>query len=444
MNTLNPLRLGAVIAALALSAMWPVALRASTSTIDVLSYRAVVRPDIPARHVSGQVTIRARVLVDGTAVVRLDRGQLTIEHVRDERHALAFDVPSQQLVVHLQRAVRAGTIVTLTVVYAGSPRTGLQFVPERRQAYTIFSTSQWLVCVDDPGDKATLDLEVQVPVDLQVIGSGTPTGQRPRPAGIVAHHFRLSRPTSSFLFGFAAGPFRTIEHRTSGTTIVFAGDGFTDDELRQVFRETPAMLRFFEERAGLSLPGDRYAQVLVANTAGQEAAGFAMLSEAYGRSILADASATTLLAHELAHQWWGHLVTCREWTHFWLNEGVATFMAAAWIGHRFGREAYEQEIARARARVEQVRQESGDRPLVFPSWERPTAADRVIVYQKGALALHALREEVGEDAFWTGMRAYLKAFQGQAVVSADFQAVMERAADRSLKAFFDEWVYGHP
>src|SRR5262249_31150989 len=160
-----------------------------------------------------------------------------------------------------------------------------------------------------------------------------------------------------------------------------------------------------------------YTQVLVANTAGQEAAGFSMLSDAYGRAVLNDPPAISLIAHELAHQWWGNLVTCRDWTHFLLNEGFATFMAAAYDDRRFGSEAYRGDIEGIRVRYGEVRQTGGDRSLVFPDWNRPSASDRTIVYQKGAFVLHVLRELLGDEPFWAGIRRYTIAHAGRSVTT---------------------------
>jgi aminopeptidase N len=135
------------------------------------------------------------------------------------------------------------------------------------------------------------------------------------------------------------------------------------------------------------------------------------------------------------------MVTCRDWNHFWLNEGIATFMAAAYIEHRFGRAAYMREIDTYRANYEKVRAAGKDKSLVFPDWLNPTPEDRTLVYDKGAYVMHLLREEMGERAFWNGLRLFTRRHFGKSVVTSDFVTAMEQANDKSLKEFFARWVY---
>ncbi len=135
------------------------------------------------------------------------------------------------------------------------------------------------------------------------------------------------------------------------------------------------------------------------------------------------------------------MVTCHAWTEFWLNEGFATFMAAAYREQRFGRDAYLADVASMRERYEQVRARGNDRPLVFPNWDRPSADDRTLVYQKGAYILHELRELLGDAAFWAGIRLYTTAHAGKSVTTGDFRAAMEQASGMDLRAFFDRWIY---
>lgn len=150
--------------------------------------------------------------------------------------------------------------------------------------------------------------------------------------------------------------------------------------------------------------------MLAAGGVEQEMSGFTVMRETYGREVLANERAVWLGAHELAHQWWGNMVTNRDWNHFWLNEGIASFMTAAYKEHRFGRDEYLREIESYRTSYHKVRDMGKDRSLVFPDWDRPTAEDRTLVYDKGAYVLHLLREELGEGTFWAGIRQYTRRY----------------------------------
>jgi aminopeptidase N len=408
---------------------------------DVLGYVATVRPDIQGGTVTGDVSIHLRLLSGKAETIELDRADLVIDEVRQQGRRLDFDLLPRRVRVHLPTPVARGESRELAISYHGAPRSGLRFVAERQQAYTIFSTSEWLVCVDAPDDKATFDLRLVLPAGLKAIGTGTLVSERPEPDGTIVHRFRQKRRASSYLFGFAAGRFIEVKAARGNTALRYLGDGFSPDELSRVFRDTPGMLDFFTRRAGVAYPLDTYTQALVANTAGQEAWGFSLLSDAYGHAVLDDPAAISLIAHELAHQWWGNLITCQDWTHFWLNEGFATFMAAAYDEERFGREVYLRDIDRARVRYEAVREAGGDRSLVFPEWNHPTANDRTIVYQKGAYVLHLLREQIGDDMFWAGIRRYTATHAGGSVTTDDFKRSMEESSGLNLSAFFDTWVY---
>jgi len=281
---------------------------------------------------------------------------------------------------------------------------------------------------------------VSMPAGWRAAGSGREVEQRTRD-NRTTYRWRHERETSSFLYGFVAGTFAEATGKRGNVSLRYLGSAFSAGELQQIFRETPDMLAFFEERAGVPYPGDSYTQALVAMSGGQELSGLSHMSEAYGRAVLADATATGLIAHELAHQWWGDLVTNRDWTHFWLNEGFATFMAAAYKERARGHDAYLADVEGWRKRVERLRASGTDRPLVFPDWNRPTADDRAVVYQKGALVLHELRELLGDQPFWTAIRAYTREYAGHDVTSPGMQRAFETSSGRNLTAFFAEWVY---
>ena len=145
--------------------------------------------------------------------------------------------------------------------------------------------------------------------------------------------------------------------------------------------------------------------------------------------------------HELAHQWWGNLVTCATWRDFWLNEGITTFMTAAWKEHRYGRAAYIAELDVARARLAKASELGFDKPLAWNGQYPSLGTRRAIQYSKGALFMDHLRRELGERAFWSGLRKFTRDHAGGTVTSIDLQRAMERSSRRDLSALFATWVF---
>jgi aminopeptidase N len=405
----------------------------------ITHYDARLEPNLTARSISGSVTLTLAPRGPSAGTLTLNRGTLEIDSVIEQGAARTFEIDGSIVRITLPPRDTTGNR-TLTVTYHGTPRNGLSFVPEREQIYTIFSTSQWMVAEDSPGARATFGLRLIVPRGWAVAASGREVSRQSLSADMDLSEWRQDVAVPTYTFGFAAGRFSVVSDPSPGVALRYLSNGFSDADVRRIFGETRQMIAFFAERAGRPYPGTAYTQALVARTAGQEMAGVSILSDAYGRSVLDDPTSVSLIAHELAHQWWGNMVTCREWTHFWLNEGFATFMAAAYREHRFGRDAYEADVATMRTRYEQVRDRGGDRPLVFPDWNRPSADDRTLVYQKGAYVLHRLRLALGDRLFWEGIRFYTGRHFGTAVTTADFQIAMEQATKRDLRRFFREWV----
>jgi aminopeptidase N len=406
-----------------------------TSVIAVTHYAGYLEPKLDAGTIAGSVTLT----LDGSSagVVRLQKGELTIDAVERQGRAIAFDVTGQTLTIN----VGEGAARSVMVRYHGAPRSGLTFAPERKQLYTSFFTSRWMPVMDAPDARATFHLQLVVAREWTVVGNGRETGRRSISSTEDVSEWRQERPVPTYTFGFAAGDYEQVAVSKGAIAEHYLANGFSHDDLRRVFVDTASMLAFFTERSGVPFPGDRYSQILVPRSAGQEMAGYSIVSEEYGRAVLNDPTVVSLLAHELAHQWWGNSVTCREWTHFWLNEGFATFMAAAYREHRFGREVYLRDVDAMRTRYERVRDAGRDRSLVFPNWDSPTPDDRTLVYQKGGYVLHLLRQSLGDQLFWAGIRHYTKTNLGRSVMSDDFRRAMEEATGRDLGAFFTEWVY---
>ena len=407
----------------------------ASTHLDVLDYAATIEPDIAGKSVKGSVVIR----FSTTATeVEFDRGELTINAVSAAGAPLQFSTTNRKVRVSLPSGKRVNEI---EIAFHGTPRFGIRFFPDRQQVYTVFSTSQWMVCVDDPADKATLTFKLILPAALTPIANGRFVSQRELPNNRRISEWRQDTANSTYVFGFAAGPFQVVKEKRKNVEFQYLATNYTATELRRIFRDTPDMLDFFEQRAGVKYADRTYTQVLAAGGVAQEMSSFTALREAYGKEVLENEQGIWLAAHELAHQWWGNMVTNRDWNHFWLNEGIASFMAAAYLEHRFGRAAYMREIETYRTNYEKVRAAGKDKSLVFPDWLNPTREDRTLVYDKGAYVVHLLREAMGERAFWNGLRLFTRRHFGKSVVTTDFIAAMEEANGKSLNEFFAKWVY---
>jgi aminopeptidase N len=262
------------------------------------------------------------------------------------------------------------------------------------------------------------------------------------PDGLVLHRWQSTRPYSPYLYAFAAGPLTRRSVRTAAGELVFLDASGGKADLAGLIAETPGIAAFLADKAGMKLPDDRYIQIVVPGSEAQESASFSLIGETELDRERDDPSSAWVAAHEMAHQWWGNLVTCATWQDFWLQEGMATFMTAAWQEHVSGAAGYRRELDAARRRVERVREIGFDKPLAWGGKYPSLGARRAVQYSKGALFLAHLREMIGDGAFWDGVRRYTRQHAGGIVTSRDFQRAMEQASGRDLSATFREWVYG--
>ena len=416
--------------------------KAQTASFDVTDYDARIEPDMTNKSVKGKVSVKFDSLKNNLSEIHLNAGVLEIDAAREGKSALKFEKRESILIISLARPARAGEKREIEIEYHGAPRFGIRFFPEQTQVYTLFSTSQWMPCVDSPDDRAAFRLNLILPKGLKAVGNGRFIRQRALPGNKISSEWEQKSAIPTYIFGFAAGNFRELTQNHKGVKLRYlAAMQFSEKEIRQIFRDTADMLDFFESKAGVRYAGEVYTQVLAAGRVEQEMSSFTAMNEDYGRAVLKNEKDIWLGAHEFAHQWWGNMVTNRDWTHFWLNEGIATFMTAAYKEHRFGREEYLAEIEKSRMRYEKVRAAGKDKSLVFPDWNRPASEDRVLVYQKGAYVTHLLREEMGDEAFWKGLKDYTQKYWGKSVTTADFQKTMEKSSGKDLSAFFNKWIY---
>ena len=318
--------------------------------------------------------------------------------------------------------------------FQAAPTRGFRWLADGAGLFTAFHCEAWMICSPDPAARATLKLEIILPPNSGLTATG-PGQLRKHWIDSAGDHFRFETgPVQTYLFSFAVAKFTTS--KSGPFTILAAGPGHA-----KAFETTASAAAFFREIGGDDAIPVGYTQAFTPQKGlAQEAAASALMSEDYLTRLERDGD-SVLLAHELAHQWWGALVGIRSWSDFWLNEGMAEFMSHAYEERIKGRPAYDRAIAALRKQMDELRAKGSDRPLHFEKWKDATEALGPLPYVKGALFLDRIRRELGETAFWRGIRQYTSSRAGQLVDSRDFHSAMEKSAGRSLAGLFEEEVF---
>jgi aminopeptidase N len=413
----------------------------TSGQFDVLRYTLALSPDPAGKSVAGTEDIVFRKLGKDLRRIVFSPNALTIDSASVDGKRAPISRSSTELAFDLPAVLGQAKTATLHVLYHGVPARGIASTPSG--LYTSYFACDWMICSQDtPGDKAILELSLRVPKGMTTIAAGRRISVKPASDETEIHRWRMERPYSAYLYGFATGRYARVVERVDGAEIVYLSDVATEAELRPLFDQTPDMVRFLGDKAGIALPAESYMQLLVPGDEAQEAATYSVIGKDEIAPVLADPVADWVIVHELAHQWWGNAVTCASWRDFWLNEGITTFMTAAWKEHRFGRAAYDAELDIARQRVAKVREKGYDEPLAYAG-EYPTLGmRRAVQYSKGALFMDHLRTVLGDKAFWAGLRGYTRAHAGGTATSIDFERAMEKASGRDLRDVFAEWVFG--
>jgi aminopeptidase N len=407
---------------------------------QVERYAVALRPDIATASLSGTETIVVQSTSASLTQLSFSPNALRIADATVNDSPIQVSSSGEAIVFALPHALARGGTATLRFRIAGRPGRGVVAVPGG--LYTSYFACDWMVCLQDaPGDKAHLDLDLFLPAGIQSVGVGRAASATPLPGGLVLHRWRSVRPYSPYLYAFALGSFPRGSSRTAAGELVYLDGTGGKADLAKLFAQAPSIAAFFASKAGMALPDGRYVQLLVPGDEAQESAGFSLIGKAELDREQGDPSAAWVVAHEMAHLWWGNLVTCATWQDFWLNEGIATFMVAAWKEHSLGEAAYREELAVARRRVDRVAAIGFDKPLAWAGKYPSLGARRAVQYSKGALFLARLRETIGDVAFWKGLRDFTRRHAGGIVTSAKFQASMEAASRRDLSPIFREWVY---
>jgi len=426
---------------------------------------AAIRLNLATKSIQGEARY-AITLTDRIDHVDFDAAEMQINSVMVNGSEAHFNYDGRVLRIYITG--NAGSEFTVTVSYSAKPRNGVHFIlpdeyyKDRRPMVWTQGESEdnhyWLPIPDYPSVKLTSELTLIVPKPLTAVSNGYLVESRDL-GDETLWHWRLDKPHSAYLIAFAAAEFEVLEENCGGVEVKHYVPKGYGELAKYSFHRICDMLNFYSEYTGVKYPWPNYKHAVVSEFGGgMENTTVTILTDTTihdehahcpgskfpcpGRE---DFSSDGLVAHELAHQWFGDLVTTRDWGNIWLNEAFATYMEALYTRHSKGDDEFIYELHQnLRAYLNEYRRYS--RPIVTRLYKYPEEVFDRHTYEKGSLVLHTLKGIIGEENFRRGINIFLTRHAFSNADTEDLRKAMEEASGRPLDWFFNQFVYsaGHP
>jgi aminopeptidase N len=375
---------------------------------------------------------------------------------------LQFERSEQGVTVKLPKPLKRGKTLEVALKYrVDNARAGVYFtgpsVFEPGSPYQVWTQGQdedahfWypVLAADYPNHKLTTEVVATVPSGYVALSNGKLVSERlAAEDGTSTFHWLLDKPHVTYLVALVVGKFDKLTESYKDLPVEMYFDKKFSKEAKLYFKGTADLVALYSRLYGYEYPWPgKYAQAMVQKFifGGMENTGMTIMTD----QILSDSesfdefrlAALRLNAHELNHQWNGDLITCRDWSHAWLNEGAATYGEVEAVEHVFGlkerayylkglADLYFAEDARYR------------RPIVTNQYKEPIDLFDRHLYQKGGLVRHMIRYLLGDDGYYESVRTFLTDNAYQCVETLDLIKAIEKATGQNLREFFDQWVFG--
>ncbi len=413
-----------------------------------------IDPDFEEKKISCRQRLDILIIRD-TDSVELDASELEVRSV-SLSGKLEFRAIGDKLAIKLGRTYKEGSAIRLDISYSARPRKGFYFVsPDKHypskhvEAWTQGESTEsknWFPCIDHPQVKFTSEISVAAPAGMIAISNGRLVRVDKKGRDQV-YRWSGSNPHPAYLTSVVIGSYSQTGDKD---LLQYYVPHDRKQDWARSFEHTAEMLKFFEEYLGTKYPFEKYSQVAVQDFVygGMENSSCTTLTldTLHDKKAHLDFTSDYLVSHELAHQWFGDFVTCRDWQHVWLNEGFATYCEALYWEASRGRDEFQYYVMLT---ADDYLEEAGTRytrPIVTKVYKHPDDLFDRHTYEKGGCVLHMLRNHVGDSHFRRSLKTYLHRYANSTAETDDLRKVFELETGKSLQQFFDQWVYkeGHP
>lgn len=436
---------------------------------DVQHIMISLKLDLETKIVNGWVQTKFVPLSDNFNRFEVDAVGMNIQGVMlvndkntdlntDSLTELKFTYDKAKINVDLPKSYKKGDTLIYSVTYQTTdPEKGLYFISPTvtfpNKPYQVWSQGEgednryWIPCYDYPNEMASTEMYVTVKNSFQTLSNGILKTKTDNPDGTTTWHWVNELPHVSYLIMLGVGNWDVINDEWSGIPISSYVPVGQKEWGERSYRNTTDILKYFSEAINYKYPWGKFSQVAVEDYiyGGMENTGAVVLfaGSVYDASTEPDYNATGLVAHELAHQWWGDIVTCQNWNEIWLNESFATYFQCLYTEHSMGKDEFDYNIWRNGNSAMSVDSTIARKPIY--------ARDGLTTntYDKGSVVLNMLRYNIGDDNFWKAMNLYVTRHQHTPVVTKNLlDAVNETVNSNNMLAkpedyswFFEEWIY---
>ena len=420
-----------------------------TDFVDFLECKAEVKPLPIQKEVRGTCTYTF-VIKKAVDSIYIDAKKMAFDNVYLKNKKAMYKVTDDKL--WLFNNFKVGKEYSVSFNYKAHPKKAMYFIDWGHQDHPLANpqvwtqgqgkdNSNWIPSFDDMNEKVVFDVSVSFKKDYNVISNGELVSKTSKSDSINTWHYDMQQPMSSYLLAIAIGEYaKKVE--TSNNGIPLEMYYYPKDSLKvePTYRYTKQMFDFLEDEIGVEYPWQNYKQIPVKDFlyAGMENTSATIFSDAFVIDSVAfiDKNYVNVNAHELAHQWFGDLVTETHGTHHWLQEGFATYYALLAEKEVFGEDYYYHKLFETSQQLLRA-QETDTIPLMNPK------ASSLTFYQKGAWVLHSLREKVGDKVFKNSVKKYLLKHQFKNVETSDFISIVEEESQQNLSEFVNDWLVNY-
>jgi len=422
--------------------------------VDIHHIKIDVSVNIEAGMVKGNVTHTFSPFSSSLDAFSLDAEDMTILRARLAGKDIGFNQANDKAYLTLNKSMSWEDTAKVRLDYTANPRKGTYFIkpdetyPEKPlQAWTQgedMDNHHWVPLYDYPNDKATFEVSLTVEKKFTALSNGELISVKNNKDGTHTWHWHEHFPMVSYLISYVIGEFEKVEDSYNGIPVNYWVYEENKHEALRSFGLTTDMMKYFGNRTGIEYPYEKYDQVIIDDFmfGGMENITLTHNTDRtmFDEFAAPDVSSDGLVAHELAHQWFGDMLTTRNWAHAWLNEGFATFFSRKYRENKFGFDEGEY------IRFGEINGYFGSNK----KWRRSTVQHKFYesmdvfdghIYAKGSLILNMLQDYIGEDAFWRFIQHYTKENQYKNVETPDLKKAIEETTGQNMDWFFKQWIY---